>query len=536
MPAHPSSPLAPPTLRLASGQPLTLELIDALLARHHLLTKPRLDLFWSYYRNQLQPSVTLNVKGGLISRGLRLAQERGLPARLVGAWDRRGLAAQLADDRSWSRKEVVIENDIAWRIHTMVDFMFGRPIAISSTARDPALRARINRVLDAVLEASGGIALLQDMGLYGHVYGSVDIIVRAEPKVHDTPPDESVLADACAAAVHLQLMDPAAVVPLASETPGTAPAAYIIRTERPLPELSTPPQSAGRSAGWKRLFRPWAQEPEQHLASDAPAQKTQSITEVFAGSERAVYGTDERQRPVLFERSPSRVVVRSGDQPPIVHIQNISQPGNYEGLSEVEPLIPLQDELNTRLSDRASRVTMQSFKMYLAKGMDITGAIPIGPGTIWSTENLEASIEAFGGDAASPSEDRHIDEVREAMDKASGVPPLASGVVRAKIGNLTSENALKITLMGLISKTSRKRITYGRGLAQLCTLTLDALDRAGLLPTDPRDRFVRIDWPDALPRDERQALDAAVRKIELGVPRERVLSELGYAPVDPGVT
>src|SRR5262249_36791662 len=34
---------------------------------------------------------------------------------------------------------------------------------------------------------------------------------------------------------------------------------------------------------------------------------------------------------------------------PVVHIQNLAQPFFYEGLSEVEPLIPLQDELNTRL-------------------------------------------------------------------------------------------------------------------------------------------------------------------------------------------
>ena len=54
---------------------------------------------------------------------------------------------------------------------------------------------------------------------------------------------------------------------------------------------------------------------------------------------------------------------------PIVHIQNVAQPYLYEGISDVEILVPLQDELNTRLSDRASRITFQTFKMYLAKGI-----------------------------------------------------------------------------------------------------------------------------------------------------------------------
>jgi len=46
---------------------------------------------------------------------------------------------------------------------------------------------------------------------------------------------------------------------------------------------------------------------------------------------------------------------------PVVHMQNIAQPYYYEGLSDVEPLVPLQDELNIRLSDRANRITFQSF-------------------------------------------------------------------------------------------------------------------------------------------------------------------------------
>jgi hypothetical protein len=68
-----------------------------------------------------------------------------------------------------------------------------------------------------------------------------------------------------------------------------------------------------------------------------------------------------------WQRYENRELVADGELPwgflPVVHIQNLAQPYYYEGLSDVEPLIPLQDELNTRLSDRASRITFQSFKM-----------------------------------------------------------------------------------------------------------------------------------------------------------------------------
>jgi len=211
-----------------------------------------------------------------------------------------------------------------------------------------------------------------------------------------------------------------------------------------------------------------------------------------------------------------------------VHIQNLPLPFFYEGLSEVEPLIPLQDELNTRLSDRANRVTFQSFKMYLGKGIEKFIERPVGPGQMWATDNPEATIQEFGGDAASPSEEAHINEIRAAMDKTSGVTPTAAGLLRNKVGNLTSENALRIVLLGLLAKTERKRVSYGAGIERLCELVLEAADVLGVLDNRPEDRGVRIDWPSPLPENESERLQDAKLKLELGVPAQQVLTELGY--------
>jgi len=195
----------------------------------------------------------------------------------------------------------------------------------------------------------------------------------------------------------------------------------------------------------------------------------------------------------------------------------------------------LQDELNTRLCDRANRVTMQSFKMYLARGIDGFDRLPVGPGVLISTDNPAAEITSFGGDASSPSEDRHIDEVREALDKLSGVPPLATGVVRARIGNLSSENALRLTLQGLLVKTARKRVIYGRLLAQMAEAVLSALDQAGILATTQQQRRVQVQWPEPLSLDRRDMLASAGIKQELGVPASTLLAEAGYVAGDGGV-
>ncbi len=137
--------------------------------------------------------------------------------------------------------------------------------------------------------------------------------------------------------------------------------------------------------------------------------------------------------------------------------------------------------------------------MYLVKGLEMNDAV-IGPGQVFTTDNLGASIQGFGGDMACPSEDAHIADILDALDKASGVPPVATGVVQAKVGNLTSANALRLTLVGLLAKTARKRVTYGQAVLKASRLILSALSFHGVLVTRPEDRMLEIEWEDPLPK------------------------------------
>jgi hypothetical protein len=471
---------------------------------HQRVRRPRFERFWSYYRNPLRPAMTTSAT----SRGwYSLAQEAGLPRRITGRGTSQAAMAN-TDDRTASLREIVIENDIGWRLHSMVDFLFSKPIQIRSTAADAERAKVINAVLDAVWEGSGGIALLQDMALLGHIYGHVDLIVRRSgargPKL---PSKESPAFDASAAAelVRIEPIEPRRGVPVLDPSDYRNITAYAIHFDR---ELNTV-------------------DAEVTGGSESGRRATQSYTEVLTARERVVYHGDDRVEWEPLRGFDGRL--------PVVHIQNMAQPFAYEGLGEVEPLIPLQDELNTRLSDRANRVTMQSFRMYLAKGIENFDQRPVGPGQVWSTSSPEASITSFGGDSDSPSEEAHIREVREAIDKISAVPPLASGVVRAKIGNLTSANALRITLMGVLSKTARKRVTYGAGIARVCELVLAVLDDAGVLKTSPSERGVRIWWPDPLPEDTTERVRAAEAKARLGIPLDRVISELDESTDDAGI-
>ena len=127
-----------------------------------------------------------------------------------------------------------------------------------------------------------------------------------------------------------------------------------------------------------------------------------------------------------------------------------------------------------------------------------------------------------------PSEDRHITDIREAIDKVSGVTPVIAGLLKNKIGNLTSGVAIKMMFMGMLAKTTRKQFTYGQGIGEVCRMVLGLLDKCGVYPTEASEREVEVVFPNPMPEDTMDRLKAAQIKRELGVPQEEVMRELGY--------
>ena len=110
---------------------------------------------WNYYRNPLIPAV--GISAGSLNENSRpyfLAQEVGLPARITGVQRSGGGGEHLTDLR---RKEVVIENDIAWRTNAAVDFLFGKPISFVSKSPVSQKRAKIESILKVVFRANGAV-------------------------------------------------------------------------------------------------------------------------------------------------------------------------------------------------------------------------------------------------------------------------------------------------------------------------------------------------------------------------------------------
>jgi len=471
---------------------------------------------WEYYTNRMVEPSACGAAERKVSESGRCysqAQEYGLPARITGLVhsSEAGLfGARAVTDVQ--RKEVVIENDIAWRINAAVDFLFGKPTSFVSKAPDAQKRAEIEAILKAVFAANGGIGFFQDMAVLGSVYGFVDCIVRPGERIFEKLTSlssgdftiEEVLERA--RTIELELVEAPRALPVLDENDYKVTRYYVQHFYQKKNAV------LGKGSILSRLLSYGKRGASQFEREGA------MVTEIMS--------------PSAWQRYENKELVAEGEMPwgflPVVHIQNIAQPFYYEGWSDVEPLVALQDELNTRLSDRANRITFQSFKMYLGKGIEGFENKPVSPGRMWCTDNPEATIEEFGGDSRSPSEDLHIAEIREAIDKASGVTPVVAGVIKNKLGNLTSAVALRLTLMGMLSKTERKRFTYGEGLKKICGMVLSILDTAQIYKTALKEREVDVIFASPLPENMMEKLQEAQMKKELGVPAEQVLRELGY--------
>lgn len=467
---------------------------------------------WDYYQNSMHETSGaggIDRAGNETSKSYVQSQEMGLPARITGMVYSSGQMPSGRRVEDIARKEVVIENDIGWRINAMVDFLFGKGVSLVSKAPEEGKRRELEQIIKAVISANGGVGFFQDMAVLGSVYGFVDCIVRPGEGIGLEGNTNSICKSSfesileSASRIGLELIEAPRALPVLDENDYRKIDYYVQNFYQQKNSIS------GEEGFWGRLTG---------RGQTGRRRASSMITEII--------GAD------CWQRYEGKVLTGEGENVlgivPVVHIQNVAQPYFYEGISDVEQLIGLQDELNTRLSDRASRVTFQTFKMYLAKGLDGFMDQPVGPGQMWSTRNPDASIEAVGGDDKTPSEDRHISEIREAMDKVSGVTPVVAGVLKNKIGNLTSGVALKMTFMGMLARTARKQLTYGEGLKEICRMVLGVLDAHGVYSTSQAEREFEVQFPNPLPENMMERLEEARIKAELGVSKEQVLTELGY--------
>lgn len=204
---------------------------------------------------------------------------------------------------------------------------------------------------------------------------------------------------------------------------------------------------------------------------------------------------------------------------PFVQIKNFPIAGRTRGVGDLEDIIPLNIEYNTKKSDVSEIIDYHSAPITLVYGARI-GNLEKGANKVWGGLPKDAKVEnlSLNGDAGVSEE--YIKDVKTAMCEIAGVPETVLGGASA-ISN-TSGVALQYMNLPLIERTRVKRQCSSRGIERVNKMILFISMSEGLIEK-PEEISVKdfvantVEIPDTLPKDELIELQKIQQEMMLGL-------------------
>jgi hypothetical protein len=207
---------------------------------------------------------------------------------------------------------------------------------------------------------------------------------------------------------------------------------------------------------------------------------------------------------------------------PFVHVPNLPEPNQAWGRSDLVDVIPLNRELNERISDQADIIRYHADPPVVFTGVESHDSLTVGPGTVWDLpQDADVKLLEWQGQPIAVQE--HIESVRRALYETAETPRTAFG----DSGRLLSGVALETELRPLVQRTQRKRITWTVALRRRARLIFRVAEAAGVLPPGTAEALrVRIIWPSMMPSDDRAEVANNVALVAAGLRSRRTAMDL----------
>lgn len=215
---------------------------------------------------------------------------------------------------------------------------------------------------------------------------------------------------------------------------------------------------------------------------------------------------------------------------PFVQIKNFPIAGRTRGQGDLDDIIPLNVELNTKKSDVSEVIDYHSAPITLVYGAKI-GNLEKGANKVWGGLPKDAKVENLGLQGDLMASSSYISDVKTSMCEIAGIPETVLGGANA-ISN-TSGVALQYMNLPLIERTRIKRSCTSDGLKQVNKMILFISQYHGLIekPEDISMKdFLRndVELPDTLPKDELMELNKIQQEMTLGLEcRHGAMERLG---------
>lgn len=204
---------------------------------------------------------------------------------------------------------------------------------------------------------------------------------------------------------------------------------------------------------------------------------------------------------------------------PFVQIKNFPIAGRTRGVGDLEDIIPLNVELNTKKSDISEVIDYHSAPITLVYGAKI-GNLEKGANKVWGGLPKDSKVENLGLNGDLVASSNYAADVKTAMCEIAGIPETVLGGASA-ISN-TSGVALQYMNLPLIERTRIKRSCSASGLQRVNKMILFLGLHHGLIEK-PQDISMRdflyneVEIPDTLPKDELIELQKIQQEMTLGL-------------------
>lgn len=257
------------------------------------------------------------------------------------------------------------------------------------------------------------------------------------------------------------------------------------------------------------IMYPIRKEVESGLLFKRTSEKTILYKEVWTYKEIIVFNDNEE---IDRMENPYGLI-------PFVQIKNFPIAGRTRGQGDLDDIIPLNVEFNTKKSDVSEVIDYHSAPITLVYGAKI-GNLEKGANKVWGGLPKDSKVENLGLQGDLIASANYISDVKTSMCEIAGIPETVLGGASA-ISN-TSGVALQYMNLPLIERTKIKRSCSTDGLKLVNKMILfislyhDLIEK----PEDVSMKdFLRneVELPDTLPKDGLIELQKIQQEMTLGL-------------------
>jgi hypothetical protein len=162
---------------------------------------------------------------------------------------------------------------------------------------------------------------------------------------------------------------------------------------------------------------------------------------------------------------------------PVVHVKNLPIAREFYGISDLDNVMPLQNELNEKTTDESDIIHYHAGPITVITGGK-AATLEYGPNKIWSGFPAEARVQnlEMGTDLASIQS--YIGFIRKSILELTETPEVL--LEQPNISN-TSGVALQLMYQPIVDKTKRKLVEYEKGFALVNYYILRIAQTMGLI-------------------------------------------------------